>query len=225
MEAQEKRWKAEDYVAALNALISVYAVKMSRSKGEHTKDLIMKKAWKIRKSANVSMSDALKTAWELEEFEEHTKDLINRMINNLNAAKEYVEKTGIEKAYEYAKQDFGISLEFDSMDINKEFGFDDYDFREEGFEGKSSVEIWNEAWDDADDLANIINTCTIGITLKRRFGFTNDDLERLIKESDVRADAAKKGSEGVTRLIEEFEKETGMSIGNRNKELARRYGL
>lgn len=189
MESQEKLWKAEDYIAVANVLISVYAVKMSRSKGEHT------------------------------------KDLINRMINNLNAAKEYVEKTGIEKAYEYAKQDFGISLEFDSMDINKEFGFDDYDFREEGFEGKSGVEIWNKAWDDADDLANIINTCTIGITLKRRFGFTNDDLEKLIKESNVRADAAKKGSEGVTRLIEEFEKETGMSIGNRNKELVRRYGL
>lgn len=189
LESQEKLWKAEDYIAALNALISVYAVKMSRNKGEHT------------------------------------KDLIKRMIDNFNPAKEYVEKTGIEKAYEYAKQDFGISLEFDSMDINKEFGFDDYDFREEGFEGKSGVEIWNEAWDDADDLANIINTCTIGITLKRRFGFTNDDLEKLIKESNVRADAAKKGSEGVTRLIEEFEKETGMSIGIRNKELVRRYGL
>lgn len=225
LESQEKLWKAEDYIAVLNAMISVYAVKMSRNKGEHTKDLIMKKAWKIRKSANVSMSDALKIAWELEEFEDHTKDLINRMINNFNAAKEYVEKTGIEKAYEYAKQDFGISLEFDSMDINKEFGFDDYDFREEGFEGKSGVEIWNKAWDDADDLAKIINTCTIGITLKRRFGFTNDDIDKLIKESNVRADAAKKGSEGITRLIEEFEKETGMSIGNRRKELVRRYEL
>lgn len=145
MESQEKLWKAEDYIAVVNVLISVYAVKMSRSKGEHT------------------------------------KDLINRMINNLNAAKEYVEKTGIEKAYEYAKQDFEISLEFDSMDINKEFGFDEYDFRKEGFEGKSGVEIWNEAWDDADDLTNIINTCTIGITLKRRFGFTKADLDKLIK--------------------------------------------
>ena len=147
------------------------------------------------------------------------------MIDNLNSAKEYVEKTGIEKAYKYAKQDFGISLEFDSMDINKEFGFDDYDFREDGFEGKTGVEIWNEAWDDADDLSNIIKTCAIGVTLKRRFDFTNADLENLINESNVRADAAKKGSEGVTRLIEEFEKETGMSIGSRNKELVRRYGL
>lgn len=189
LESQEKLWKAEDYIAVANILITVYALKMSRKSREHT------------------------------------KDLINRMIENLNAAKEYVERTGIEKAYEQAHQDLGIELEFDSMDLNKEFGFDEFDFREEGFEDKSGIEIWNEAWDTAKDIGNVINTCSIGITLKRVFGFSDRDMKRLIEESNKRADNAKNDDNGVTKMIVEFEDMFHFDIGKRNKELVRRYGL
>ena len=48
------------------------------------------------------------------------------MISNMNPAREYIESVGIQKAYEYAKKDFDIELEFDSIDINKEFGFGDF---------------------------------------------------------------------------------------------------
>lgn len=54
---------------------------------------------------------------------EHTKDLIQRMLDNLNIATEYVERVGIEQAYKNAHEDFNITIEFDSIDINKEFGF------------------------------------------------------------------------------------------------------
>lgn len=189
LQAQEKLWKAEDYLAVANILITVYAIKMSR------KD------------------------------REHTKDLIHRMLNNLNAARDYVDHIGVQEAYNQAHKDLGIELEFDSMDLNKEFGFEEFDFREEGFENRSSLEIWNAAWEDAKDLSNIINTCATCGVLKAKFGFSNDDIERLIKLSNERADVAKNGTDGVTKLIEEFEKNTGLSIGERNKKLVRRYGL
>lgn len=190
LEAQEKLYKAEDYIAVANILITVYAIKMSRKSREHT------------------------------------KDLIHRMLDNLNAAKGYVERVGVDKAYEYAHRDFEIELEFDSMDLNKEFGFEEYDFREEGFENRSSLEIWNAAWENAKDFSNIINTCVICGTLKSpEFGFSNADIDKLIKLSNSMADEAKKASDGVTKLIEEFEKNTGLSIGERNKKLVRMYGL
>ncbi len=94
-EAQEKLWKAEDYIAVANILISVYAIKMSRKSREHT------------------------------------KDLIHRMISNMNPAREYIERVGVQKAYEMAKKDFDIELEFDSIDINKEFGFGDFSDKSE----------------------------------------------------------------------------------------------
>lgn len=189
LEAQEKLWKAEDYIAVANILISIYAIKMSRKNREHT------------------------------------KDLINRMLENLNPAREYVDRVGIQKAYEQAHEDFGIELEFDSMDMNMEFGFSKYDFREDGFEGKSGIEIWNEAWDAAKNIGNIINTCSIGLALKREFDFSNNDLSRLIKVSNDKADEAKNGKDGVSKLIQEFEKSTGLNIGEKNRELVRRYGL
>lgn len=111
------------------------------------------------------------------------------------------------------------------MDMNKEFGFSECDFREEGFEGKSGVEIWNKAWDAAKDIGNIINTCSIGLELKKEFGFSNNNLRRLIKVSNDKADEAKNGNCGVSKLIQEFEENTGLSIGDSNKELVRRYGL
>lgn len=37
--------------------------------------------------------------------------------------KEEIEAIGIEEAYQEAKETMGIKLEFDSININKEFGF------------------------------------------------------------------------------------------------------
>lgn len=53
---------------------------------------------------------------------EHTKDLIQRMLEHLNEAQNYVNEIGIDKAYQQAKELFDINIEFDSVDINKEFG-------------------------------------------------------------------------------------------------------
>lgn len=83
LKSQEKLWKAEDYIAVANVLISLFAIK---------------KTWGFTKSNQ-------------------------RFLENLNAAKEHIEEVGIEKAYQEAKETMGIKLEFDSIDINKEFGF------------------------------------------------------------------------------------------------------
>lgn len=82
-ESQKKLWKAEDYIAVANVLISLFAIK---------------KTWGFTKS-NQSF------------------------LENLNSAKEHIEEVGIEKAYQEAKETMGIKLEFDSININKEFGF------------------------------------------------------------------------------------------------------
>ena len=75
-ELQEKLWKAEDYIAVANVLISLFAIK---------------KTWRFTKSN--------------QRFLEH------------------IEEVGIEKAYQEAKETMGIKIEFDSININKEFGF------------------------------------------------------------------------------------------------------
>ena len=82
-ESQEKLWKAEDYIAVANILISLYAIKMT---------------WGFTKANQ-------------------------RFLDNINSAKEYVERVGVEQAYKECRDLMDINIEFDSFDINKEFGF------------------------------------------------------------------------------------------------------
>lgn len=53
---------------------------------------------------------------------EHTKDLIQRMLDNFGAATAYVEKVGIKEAYKQAHEDFDINIEFDVDEINEVLG-------------------------------------------------------------------------------------------------------
>lgn len=54
---------------------------------------------------------------------EHTKDLIHRMLDNYNTAMHYVNKVGIKEAYKQAHEELDVTLEFDSDNLNEEFGF------------------------------------------------------------------------------------------------------
>jgi hypothetical protein len=86
-EAQEKLERAEDYIAIINILISLYAIKMT---------------------------------WG---FTEENK----RFLDNYNAARNYVDRIGAAKAYEIAKKDMEIDIEFEDLEnynIYKELGFD-----------------------------------------------------------------------------------------------------
>lgn len=88
-ESQEKLWKAEDYIAVANILISLFAIK---------------KTWGFTKSNQ-------------------------RFLDNINSAKEYIEKIGIEQAYKEIHELMDVNIEFDSFDINKEFGFSESEKR------------------------------------------------------------------------------------------------
>lgn len=82
-ESQKKLWKAEDYIAVANILISVIAIK---------------KAWGFKKANQ-------------------------NFIDKITEAERYVEEIGVEAAYKEVQEEMGLQIEFDSFDINKEFGF------------------------------------------------------------------------------------------------------
>ena len=80
-ESQEKLWKAEDYIAVANILISVIAIKKA----------------------------------------------CQNFIDKISEAERYVEEVGVEAAYKEIKEEMGLQIEFDSFDINREFGFGEYE--------------------------------------------------------------------------------------------------
>lgn len=46
-----------------------------------------------------------------------------KFVGNINAATEYLNRNGVEKVYKELHNQMGVTFEFDSIDINKEFGF------------------------------------------------------------------------------------------------------
>jgi hypothetical protein len=153
------------------------------------------------------------------------KRVCQGMADRLNAAQDEINKNGIQKIYEQIHNETGINLEFDSMDMNREFGFAEHDFREDGFDGKTGIEIWNEAWETADRLANLLNTMAFTLALKREFGFSTDDFNKVVKISNNIIKTAQNGSGGVTAIAKQLQKECGADISDKDKELLRRYGL
>lgn len=68
--------------------------------------------------ANIMISlIAIKKTWGFKKSNQ-------RFIDNVNIAKDYLEKVGIEAAYKEIKDEMELTFEFDSIDINKEFGFE-----------------------------------------------------------------------------------------------------
>lgn len=201
VESQEKLWKAEDYIAVANIIMAILAVK---------------KTYKTEKRGVLG--------W---------KRVAYGMTEHLNWAQEEINRLGIEKIYKQISEETDVQIEFDSMDLNKEFHFNDFDFRQEvkksmgtkKFDQMTVPEAWDESWETAKDMGTVIDTCSIGLALKRLWGFRNEDIKKLVEETNSIQEEAKNHAHGVTELIEEFEWETGLDVGEANRELFKKYGL
>ena len=110
------------------AILQTYLVRKEREIRESVVDAVIKEAQeKLERAedyiaiANILFSlYAIKMTWGFTRAN-------TRFLDNYNAAREYVENVGIAKAYEYAKKDMGIDIEFENLanyDICKELGFD-----------------------------------------------------------------------------------------------------
>ena len=58
---------------------------------------------------------AIKKAWGFKKANQN-------FIDKITEAEKYVEEIGVEAAYKEVQEEMGLQIEFDSFDINKEFG-------------------------------------------------------------------------------------------------------
>lgn len=85
--------------------------------------------------------------------------------------------------------------------------------------------IWRDAWTEAEDWANTINTITLMTALKNLYGFSGKRMGDVIRESNRLVRLANEGEVTVTELMESLEKKDKLHFDERYKELVRRYGL
>lgn len=116
--------RMESLKAYLNAREQEMREELAIESEKIRKELIKESQEKLLKAedyiavANIMISlIAIKKTWGFKKSNQ-------RFIDNVNIAKDYLEKVGIEAAYKEIKDEMELTFEFDSIDINKEFGFE-----------------------------------------------------------------------------------------------------
>ena len=70
----------------------------------------------------ITVSNILCSMWAIHETWGYTKS-IQRFIDNYNAASQALNKMGVQDMYNMLHEMTGVEIEFDNVDLNKEFGF------------------------------------------------------------------------------------------------------
>lgn len=70
----------------------------------------------------ITVSNILCSMWTIHETWGYTKS-IQRFADNYNKAVKKLNEMGVQEMYEELRKITGVEMEFDSMDLNKEFGF------------------------------------------------------------------------------------------------------
>ena len=70
----------------------------------------------------ITVSNILCSMWAIHETWGYTKS-IQRFIDNYNAASQALNKMGVQGMYNMLHEMTGVEIEFDNVDLNKEFGF------------------------------------------------------------------------------------------------------
>lgn len=70
----------------------------------------------------ITVSNILCSMWAIHETWGYTK-AIQRYIDNYNASVQKLNEMGVQAMYEELHRITGVEIEFDSVDLNKEFGF------------------------------------------------------------------------------------------------------
>lgn len=124
--------KAKDSIASKSA---VDAAKLANVRVELIMDYLHAREEEIMEDARkmlykaedyISVANVMTTLYAINKTWGYTKS-IRRFLDNYNDAMNLVDEMGVREAYEKAHQEWGIEIEFDDMDINKEFGFTDGD--------------------------------------------------------------------------------------------------
>lgn len=70
----------------------------------------------------ITVSNILCSMWAIHETWGYTK-AIQRYVDNYNTSVQKLNEMGVRAMYEELRRITGVEIEFDSMDLNKEFGF------------------------------------------------------------------------------------------------------
>lgn len=122
------------------------------------------------------------------------------------------EKQNIRKTYEELHKKWGLEMEFDEPDINKEMGFDTVDWRYEYIGQHIPSSVYGKIWDDSKNIQSVFTQLAVLWELCEDFGFhkhksgSGNMLEKFMKgtkEKYDRIDQMKHGARETAKLLQQ----------------------
>lgn len=86
-------------------------------------------------------------------------------------------------------------------------------------------QIWDDAWNEAEEWANIVNTATMMLAINELYHWKGETMLKIIKKSNEYVAKANRGEQSVTDMMDELQKRCGFCFDDKHRELVRRYGL
>lgn len=134
------------------------------------------------------------------------------MLNHYSESVVASEKNNIQATYKELQDKWGIDLEFEDPDLNKEMGFEDVNWMEHYIGINIPYSVYEKIWDDSRNIQSVCTQLAVIWELCEEFGFAKhktgsgnmlDKFMRGTKEKYDRIDSMKHGARDTMRMLKE----------------------
>lgn len=86
-------------------------------------------------------------------------------------------------------------------------------------------QIWNDAWNEAEEWANIVNTVTTMMVLHDLYRFKGEVMLKIVKKANEYVAMANRGDRTIMSMMDELEEKYGFGFDHGHRELVEKIGL
>lgn len=185
---------------------------------EIRKAAIMEAQEKLDKAEEfITLCNVITSLKALEGFR-YAKAAANYLLEHYTASVETSEKQNIRKTYEELHEKWGLEIEFDEPDLNKEMGFDAIDWRYEYIGYHIPTSVYEKIWDDSKNIQSVFTQLAIIWELCEDFGFhkhktgTGNMIEKFMKGATEKYDNIDRMEHGAGKTTKLLKQKYGIDI-------------
>lgn len=90
---------------------------------------------------------------------------------------------------------------------------------------KMEEEIWADAWNEAEEWSNIVNTVTTMMALHELYRWKGEVMLKVVKKANEYVAMANKGERTILSMMDELQEKYGFGFDEGHRELVKKYGL
>ncbi|MDY4579774.1 MAG: hypothetical protein SO471_17880 [Anaerobutyricum hallii] len=90
---------------------------------------------------------------------------------------------------------------------------------------KMEEDIWRDAWNEAEEWSNIVNTVTTMMALHELYRWKGEVMLKVVKKANEYVGKANRGEQTILQMMDELQDKYGFCFDEGHREVVRRYGL